>query len=145
MGYVLLMMNIRKAQTKTERHGAEPGEARFSSAASGSCSERVATGALGISSRRDFLLRGGGACSRTFLCRCCPWRLLAVSLVLWLTRQEESARWALLAVIVRWVLPLLVDTLRRLLPGEIGVDVIAILESEARCFCGSIWRALSSS
>jgi heavy metal translocating P-type ATPase len=51
--------------------------------------------------------------------------LLAVSLVLWLARQET--RWVLLAVILLGAFPLLWHTLRRLLDKEIGVDIIAIL------------------
>lgn len=117
------MMNGRKKQA-TEQYSVGLEDVQLSSAASGS--ERVATGARAVLSQRDFFLPGWRLL-KNFPLPLLSLALLGVSLVLWLARQAESARWALLAVIVLGALPLLVDSVRRLVRKEIGVDVIALL------------------
>jgi heavy metal translocating P-type ATPase len=126
VAYILLMMNTRKEQTTMEQRAAGPEGARLFSPASSSSSERVGAGAPVVTAVRDFLLRGWNV-FKNFPLPLLSLALLAVSLMLWLARHVDGARWTLLAVIVLGAFPLLVDTLRRLLRREIGVDVIAIL------------------
>ena len=53
--------------------------------------------------------------------------LLFVSLVTWLAGWREVSQWSLIIIILLGGVPLLWETIRQLLRGEIGVDVIAIL------------------
>ena len=53
--------------------------------------------------------------------------LLLVSLVLWLTRHGDTARWTLLAIVLLGGIPLLWETVRQFFHQEFSVDVIAIL------------------
>jgi heavy metal translocating P-type ATPase len=116
------MMNAWKEYTKTKQPGAVPEEqAPLSFGAPGT--ERVAT-STPMEAYRSSLLHMWSSL-RHFPLPLLSLALLAVSLVLWLARQET--RWVLLAVILLGAFPLLWNTLRRLMRKEIGVDIIAIL------------------
>lgn len=107
------MMNVQHKQTATATQ-APPSFAAMA----------PATGAPRL--KRAVLQRGWGLLKH-FPLPLLSLALLFIGLALWLSRQPDAARWTLLAVILVGALPLLWDTLQRLMRREIGVDVIAIL------------------
>jgi len=111
---------------RTEQCSAEREEAGLSSFSLDLCSTDGATDTP-VGAAQRTCMQSGWILLKSFPLPALSLALLAVSLGLWFAREEDGARWVLLAVLVLGALPLLVETIRRLLHREIGVDIIAIL------------------